>query len=414
MNKMVLLIGLLCLVSLSAWAAENDVVMSSYNYEPAPVEAGQTFELWIHVKNSSGKDISGIEAVSKLEYPFSLPDGETPERVIGTLTPEGTALINYEYIKVDPNTPSGEYKFEFKVGPRSGTGRNYYVKIKVTQKKPDIELVAVMFEPRALNPGLENGKARLTLKNLGKTTAFDVKASMAVHAMEATVDSSAGKESHIKPIGSPLRYIERIAPGEEKTAELEFSVDRGADLKTYLIPLQIEYKNENNVEFSFERNIGAEVTDSPELDVVLVAVDPQAVIGRTAKISMDVFNAGGATASYVVAEPSLEGAEKIIPEKVFIGTLEPDDFDSFTFQVKFKENAKAGVYPVKVRVSYTDKGFQKQAPEKNIDLTVYTPEEAAAMARQELPLVPIAGGLAVLGFLFRKRLLKLVGLETGE
>ena len=407
--KRLLVVLAVCLLALNALAAENDVILSSYNYEPAPVEAGQTFELWVHVTNNSGNNINNVEALPKFEYPFTLPEGDVPERFLGTLTPQGTALINYEYVKVDPNTPSGEYQFEFKVGPRNGIGRNYSIKLKVTQKKPDIELIGVEFEPKVLNPGLEGGKARLRFKNLGKTAAYDIKAMMDLPA-EAVASGEAMVDNYrIKPVGSPLQYIDRIAPGEERTAEIEFSVDRDAELKTYLIHLKIEYKNENNAEFSFERRIGAEVTDSPDLDVVLVAVDPLAVVGKASKISMDIFNAGGATANYVVAEPHSEVAEKITPEKVFVGTLEPDDFDSFTFQMKLKPDIEPGTHPIKVSVSYRDKGFLKQAPEKDIQLNVYTPQEAGAMARQELPLLPIAGAVLLLALVFRKRLLKLVG-----
>ncbi len=410
MKKLLLAALVFCFLLAGAWAAENDVVMTSYNYEPAPVEAGQTFELWIHVANNSGQNINDLTASSKFEYPFSLPVDEVNEQPLGALTPAGTALVHYEYIKVDPNTPSGEYKFDFKVGPQNGIGRNYSIKIKVTQKKPDIELIGAEFEPKLLNPGLEQGKAKLVLKNLGKTAAYDVKTSMDIPIEGPGMTGDMVAKYHVKPLGSPLSYLDKILPGEEKTVELNFSVDRDADLKTYLIPLKIDYKNENNAEFTLDRQIGAEVTDQADLDVVLVAVDPPAVLGSTSKVSMDVFNAGGATANYVVAEPASDEAEKIVPEKVFIGTLEPDDFDSLTFQLQAKADAKPGVHPIKVKLTYRDKGALKELPAKDIMVNFYTQAEANAMARQDLPLVPIAGGLLVLGFLFRNWLLKLVGL----
>ena len=40
--KRLLVVLAVCLLALNALAAENDVILSSYNYEPAPVEAGQT------------------------------------------------------------------------------------------------------------------------------------------------------------------------------------------------------------------------------------------------------------------------------------------------------------------------------------------------------------------------------------
>ncbi len=240
MKGIVLVLVAACLLMATVFAAENDVVMSSYNYEPSPVEAGQTFELWIHVVNNSAKTTNALEATSDFEYPFSLPENEDRAKFLGALVPQGTALVNYEYVKVDPNTPSGEYKFEFKVGPKNGVGRNYFVKVKVTQKKPDVELIGVEFKPAILKPGLENAKARLRLKNLGKTPAYDLKAIMDATMDGATGTGSEGVKQFIKQIGSPLSYLPVILSGEEKEVELQFSVDRDADLKTYLIPIRCE------------------------------------------------------------------------------------------------------------------------------------------------------------------------------
>ncbi len=140
-----------------------------------------------------------------------------------------------------------------------------------------------------------------------------------------------------------------------------------------------------------------------------MAVDPPAVLGKTSKISVDVFNAGGATANYVVAEPYSEAAAKIIPEKVFIGTLEPDDFDSFTFQAQFKDGLPAGIQPLQIRLYYRDKGVRKELPNKTLTVNIYTQAEANALQKQELPVGPLVVLLVLGTFLFRKRLAKLLG-----
>ena len=63
-------------------------------------------------------------------------------------------------------------------------------------------------------------------------------------------------------------------------------------------------------------------------------------------------------------------------KKVFIGTLDPDDFDSFKVTARINPQTAPGTYPVVLRFEYKNQDYESKSQEKTVELAVYRQDQA--------------------------------------
>ncbi|MBI4162054.1 MAG: hypothetical protein HY513_00095 [Candidatus Aenigmarchaeota archaeon] len=90
-----------------------------------------------------------------------------------------------------------------------------------------------------------------------------------------------------------------------------------------------------------------------ELDALYVGMEPAAYPGGTSTLSVDIANIASGTAYFVIAQAETDIAT-IDRNEIFVGTLEPNDFDTSDFDLKIKDDVKPGTYPVKILTKYKD------------------------------------------------------------
>ncbi len=392
MRKWALLVLLaLFLLPVTASAASTDV--NNFTYDPVPAQAGKELTVWVNIKNTTNYIAENVSVEIIPKYPFSLLPGEKEIVEVGTLTPYQSSLLSFKLL-VAPSAPKGTYELEFRMKDNTEGIRVKPINIIVSANNPRVELIKSS-ETSAF-PGQEL-PLKLTVKNIGGQKAKNV----VVKIKEDRTVTTTGivVEREIVPLGASAALAQDLNPNEEAIVELLLGINKEAKLKNYPLTVTVEYYDENGTQFSSTGYIGLNVVSSPELDAVINSVSPLGFPGGTSEIGIDVFNIGAGSASYVVAELSMEGAE-FSENKIFIGTLEPDDFDSFKTKAKIGDKITPGTYNLELKLSFKDENNKMQTIQKSLPIKIVSAGEAQAASGQ--------AGNAVFGII--GLLLQLVGL----
>ncbi len=382
-NRFLLLaVALFSLILMGGAAFAGNPEIESVNYDPSPVEPGQPFTLWVSVKNDSSLDstnmvfeldLSGGDP-ARTNFPFYLGKDDSPRREVKTVKPYNTHLFQYK-VYVDGDALDGEYAIDFRFGDFNKILRSQPYTITVLSRKPQIELISSF--PLRAHPG-ETVEMNLTLKNTGSSNAINV----LVGSEEDRTVTSTGVvvERQIYPLGSGFSYVSGLAPGKQATAKLMLSVNYEANIQTYLVPMTVKWQDENKTDYSVTRYLGFKVTDEPALDSIISETEPLPFPGGKTEVTVDLFNRSLAGTRNVVVEVSSEAATKINPQKIFIGSLESDDFDSFKTDIWLKPGTQPGEHPLNLKISYRGSDNEELVLETSLPLQVVSAAEAQAAA----------------------------------
>lgn len=364
------------------------------NYEPAPVQPGKSFDLWLHVKNTSYEVLEDCVLEMAIGYPFSIGAQQTIKE-LGKINAHQIVLVKYK-VSVDPSAGGGTYAMDIRLSSGGTVDRIATVSIEVKGKNPVVDLV----EGNVIraSPGHEV-EALLKIKNIGSSVANDI----IVKVEEDRTVTSGGVvvERQIVPLGATSVYVSSLVAGEEADVEMLLGINSEAELRSYFVPINITYYDQDRNEFTTTAYLGLKVTAQPELDVVLSKVDPVAFPGGRSEMRFDIFNVGGATARYVVVEIRSDSGT-IAEPKQFIGTLEADDFDSFRTAITMPPALAAGEYSTTIYISYKDQENQGQTLSKSLQFEVV----AAQAGSGDSAFNSLATGVIiaiVLGICYRKR-----------
>lgn len=169
------------------------------------------------------------------------------------------------------------------------------------------------------------------------------------------------------------------------TIVLQYKVRVDKDAVEGWNKIKLRYKINNGKWVESEEEIYvSEAPKKAELKAFYVSSEPKPFPGGETTLSVDVANIASGTAYYVVVEAESEIAE-IEVNKVFVGTMDPDDFDTIDFELKIKNSTQPGKYPVKIKFYYRDEDDKKFETEDAVYLKVYTKEEALAEEQREMP-----------------------------
>ena len=379
------------LLPVIASAASTDI--NNFSYDPLPAQAGKQLTVWVNIKNSTNYIATNVAVEIVPAYPFSLQAGQEKTVSIGTLGAYQSVLLTYKLL-VDSSAPKGNYNLEFRMTDDTAAIKTQPISIIVSANNPRVELIKT--SATAAAPGQEL-PLRLTLKNIGGQTARNVlvkiKDDRTVTATGVVV------EREIIPIGASAALTQDLKPNDEATVEMLLGINKTAELKNYPLTVTVEFYDENGTMFSSTGYIGLNVKASTELDAVVSNISPSGFPGGTSEISVDVFNVGAASASYIVAELSMDSAT-FSEQKLFVGTLDPDDFDSFKTNVTFSNQLKPGTYNLNVTFTFKDSGNEAKTIQKTLPVKIVSAAEANAATAN--PLAAVAGLIGLL--------LELVGL----
>lgn len=369
-HKLGIILLLLALFSASAFAATFSVV--SATYAPAPSSPGKLVTIYATIKNTSNVDSDEITVTVKPSYPFSLSESGKSSKTFATLLSNQTAIVPLE-VQVDKAALNGTYSIEIQIMEKGVVQLGSPLNIHVLSYKPQVEIIESTENTAAPGAVLEN---RLILRNIGSSTAKNV---FVGTSTDRTVTSTGVVvETPIKNVGIGMVFVENLEPGETREIEFPLGVDSTAEQKTYLVPVKIQFQDENRSEYEATRYIGVTVQGDATIDGSLSQDSgTKPFPNGNAELSVNLFNRGTATAKNVVIEVKDSPHWRIDSEqKVFIGTLDPDDFDSFTLNLHVNPDTAPGSYPLELQFEYKNQNNQNYSITKTLMLQVLTPGEA--------------------------------------
>ncbi len=204
-----------------------------------------------------------------------------------------------------------------------------------------------------ISPGQE-GEISIYLENTG---------SKSIEEISVSIDLT---NIPFIPVGSSEASIEKL--NEDKEKVFSFSIRASSDAKPgdYKVPYLINAKNTTQK----KGTLGVRVTGDSKLSFSLNSDVP--VVGHKAKLTLKTINSGLTDAKFVSLKIIPNGMTILSEDKVYIGTIGSDDFETSSFEAIFNK-----INPtITVFLSYQDFNNKEQTITEEVSLTVYSYERA--------------------------------------
>jgi hypothetical protein len=197
------------------------------------------------------------ESTAKLvRAELMLPDGFTPsesysdEYSVGNIEAESSGNAIF-YIDIDKSVDTGEHLGTLKVFYKDGNDDEYrrktlQVRIPV-RSSPLFDITGMETVPQEIGQGMQNVELRLDVMNSGSREAENVNIRV---LKEATQPFDFDEKSN---------FVGNLGPNETGQAVFHFDVDGTANLKKYIMDIEIRYTTDSTVNIANER-ISFEVT----------------------------------------------------------------------------------------------------------------------------------------------------------
>jgi len=180
---------------------------------------------------------------------------------------------------------------------------------------------------------------RVTLSNMGAGTARHVYV-----ALNAT--------SPFTVLGSSESYLGVMKSQEFRSVDFKVAVEGEAKLKSYSIPATIRYIDDNGTEVTYTKSLGAKVVGAPSIGVTVDESDDFSA-GKTGKVTLNVINSGFIDAKFLNLEVQPTSDYAVLSaEKVYIGNLDSDDFETEEFELRVSPDVSGETIPIKTRVIF--------------------------------------------------------------
>ena len=223
----------------------------------------------------------------------------------------------------------------------------------------------------------------VSLENLGSAQANDVSV-------------TAQLSTPFTPIGSSERYLGAIGQHGKKDASFQLSVDSSADVKSYAIPLLIDYFDDAGTKYTINKTIGLALDGKPDLQVFLERNDPLTPGGK-GRVTVSVVNKGFAEVKFLsVSLLPTESYDLTLPAESYIGNLDSDATVTQDFDITVNKNTSSGTMPLKVQLKYKETNSNADTVESSdIPVGVLSAQDYAA-GHQPGSLSMVISGLEIL------------------
>jgi hypothetical protein len=182
------------------------------------------------------------------------------------------------------------------------------------------------------------------------------------------------------PYQSSSEYvIDEINNGDDEKASFDLIAFADAISGTYTIPVQVSYKLNNGTQGPLESLgvVSIIINAKPKIDVssggnVLIR-------GINGKISIKVINLGLGDAKFLsISLKQISGMQITNSDKVYIGNIDSNDFDTADFNVFVNADAPSSVN-LPVELTYIDSRNNEITENKIISIKTYTAKEATEL-----------------------------------
>lgn len=365
----ILALAALPLVAAQPVAPNLNVVL--VNQTPFPAEPGDVVEIEIELQNNGFGSASQVTMEFTENDPFSLVIGEEKVRTFQLIPAQESVKTSFK-ILIDPDAISDAYQLAFLINSLGGSALTEEVTLDV-QGEARIIIDQVLVEPKQVEAG---GQAIVDIhvRNVGSGTARHM-----LLTLNATDDI-------IPTLSKGSIYLDDLDPGETSVAQMELSVDDGAEEKTYVMKLTVTYDDEANIEITETFDLGIPVSGTVRLDVIKVEANYERQL-----VEIEVANKGSTEAKSVEASLFYDGEFVDID---YISTIKANKITTFTFPLILEGQGT-------LQIDYIGPGLQENQVEKTVSFN-FVQQSSGGNPLPVLAVIIIVG-LVLFWWLRRKR-----------
>jgi len=347
-----------------AASGTSSIYFSVAKYEPFPAEAGQYLDIWLKVENT-GTDASDSVILELLPaFPFSLETGNAVNS-LGTVPAGSTELVKYR-VKVDEKATSGDNILKVRYQPYPFS--EWVTKdITITIQVHDAVLSITGISSAEMAPG-NTRIITVSLENLADTYLRDISTSFDFSSATlpfATIDSINEK-----------RIVSMPSKGK---ANVSFDIITSPDAISgvYKVPITLNYSDTTNKKYSRDYLLGFVVNSRPDFEVSIQKYD-FITEGSTGTMTISISNTGPSAIKFMSMDLLPSENYEIIGEKsIYLGNLNPDDYQTGAFKIYVKSGATNGgnTVPLKMLLKYRDGLNNLYSKDMTLDMRIYTSSE---------------------------------------
>ncbi len=259
---------------------------------------------------------------------------------IGSLSPGFSQQTSIK-VKVSWNAPSSisfvtlriEY---YEMSGRKELSLNIPINIKAL---PILQIEDVNFSKERIEPG-NSLLLSFYLSNKGDGSAKDI----TIKLNQSLITSETGEI-----------FIPEIKPKERVLIQIPITVNPSLQIGIYPLPLIITYWDETKSQYYSEiKTISLKLSGKYTF---IVTLEDQDILTPASEglIEIKIANAGTQEAKFLYLTFSYDfPIKELTPSIVYVGNLDPDDYDSEVLKLKISENVLPGYYPLNMTLNFED------------------------------------------------------------
>ncbi len=369
--KKIFLVGIMALLLLLSLAAARQTVVTKASemkidllrYDPAPVQPGDTTDIWFEVINLKDTAINDFDVTFVEDYPFKLLSDKT----VHFNRLDAGEKIQFKFtVEVNTNALESSNNVFIQYYSRQAgitTSEPFIVSVKrlgsivstsvgVSQAEGDIAMIA---------PGAV-ANVEVSIKNSEDSVMKDVRVTLDLSSTTmpfATVGMTAEQK------------LKQINPGASSSVVYKLVALPDAAAGVYKVPITISYYDSVGTLHETDDLVGIMVGAEPKISVALDSTELTKST-KTGKLVLKVVNYG--TEDVKFARLVVDAGDEfslLSPAETYIGNVDSDDYE--TAELRLTASLDSFILPV--TISYMDSNNREYTEQQNVKITLYTPKE---------------------------------------
>ena len=377
------------LILFSGFAAANaNVEVQKMTTEPNPLKVGQYADVRFKVVNTGTEEAENVTVEFAENYPFSVDPDNTKEWTIASLEEGDTYQFRLQ-TRVDPNALQGTEELEF-ISRLDGNSRTHVMPVDVKADDDGLTIRSVEF-PETVVSGTTR-TMNFTLENTANAYFRNIELSL-----------NPGAQTPIVTSGTSGKRIGEMAPDQTRTVSFDLNIGQTAENGVYSIPLGLSYENEAGASLQKQESTGIVVGGKPNIELG-VNNEEGIPAGKTGTVTLRLVNRGEGTAKFVkINAEEAEGYQILSGNNVYLGDMNPDDYQTAEIEVYANETADSAQIPVEI--TYQENGKEKTETQQ-AQFNILTSEEQSLYGQSGgNSILPIAAVVIILigGIIYWRR-----------
>ena len=376
------------LILFTGFSSAANIEVQKMSTEPNPLKVGQYADVRFKVVNSGEEDVDNVSVEFTENYPFSVDPDNTKDWRIASLD-EGDSFEFRLQTRVDPNALQGREELRFETRADDST-RVHNLPVDVKADDDGLTVEEVEFPEKVVSGTTKT--MNLTIENTANAYFRNIELAL-----------NPGEQTPIVTSGTSSERIGEMAPDSTRTVSFDLNIGQSAENGVYSIPLTLDYENEAGASLQKKESTGIVVGGKPNIELG-VNNDEGIPAGTTGTVTLRLVNRGEGTAKFVkIDAQEAEGYRIRSGSNVYLGDMNPDDYQTAEVEVYANNTADTGEMPVEI--TYQENGNEKTETQ-NAQFNILTSEEQSLYQESGgSPVIPIAIGAVILiaGIIYWRR-----------